>query len=160
MLTTDLCDHFGDAVAVAEPIFRDFGGVARFSGPVRTVRCHEDNSRVREALGGPGEGAVLVVDGGGSLRCALLGDLLAGMAVTNGWAGVIVHGCVRDTAELRGMALGVRALAAHPRKSYKRGEGERDVVVRFARVEIRPGDWIYADEDGLVVARERLELPG
>jgi len=153
--TTDLCDAHPQ-VQTAEPIFRHFGGVRRFAGPVATAICLEDNSRVREAVGEPGAGRVLVVDGGSSVRCALLGDLLAEKAVSNGWAGVIVNGCVRDTARLGKLPLGVLALAAHPRRSEKRGHGERDVGVRFAGVTFHPGDWVYADEDGLLVSGERL----
>jgi regulator of ribonuclease activity A len=153
--TTDLCDAHPQ-VQTAEPIFRHFGGVRRFAGPAATAICLEDNSRVREAVGEPGKGRVLVVDGGGSVRCALLGDLLAEKAVSNGWAGVIVNGCVRDTARLGQLSLGVLALAAHPRRSEKRGHGEREVGVRFAGVTFHPGDWVYADEDGLIVSGERL----
>jgi len=153
--TTDLCDA-NPQVQTAEPIFRHFGGVRRFAGSVATAICLEDNSRVREAVSEPGEGRVLVVDGGGSVRCALLGDLLAEKAVSNGWAGVIVNGCVRDTTRLGELSLGVLALAAHPRRSEKRGHGEREVGVRFAGVTFHPGDWVYADEDGLIVSGERL----
>lgn len=116
------------------------------------MRCIEDNSLVRVALEGPGNGAVLVVDGGGSLRCALLGDQLGTLAMENGWSGVIVNGCVRDSADLGTMDLGVKALATHPRKSVKRGEGERDVAVSFLGVEFSPGAMVYADGDGVVVA--------
>ncbi len=153
--TTDLCDAHPQ-VQTAEPIFRHFGGLRRFAGPVATAICLEDNSRVREAVSEPGQGRVLVVDGGGSVRCALLGDLLADKAVSNGWAGVIVNGCVRDSARLGELQLGVLALATHPRRSEKRGHGERDVGVRFAGVTFHPGDWVYADEDGLLVSGERL----
>jgi regulator of ribonuclease activity A len=157
--TTDLCDaHPG--VQVAEPIFHHFGGRVRFAGRVATVLCLEDNSRVREAVTEPGQGRVLVVDGGASLQCALLGDLLGDKAVANGWAGVIVNGCVRDTRQLGRLQLGVMALAAHPRRSEKRGHGDRDVPVRFAGVTFHPGDHLYADEDGIIVAGTALALPG
>jgi regulator of ribonuclease activity A len=119
---------------------------------VSTVRCFEDNSRVKEAVESPGEGRVLVVDGGGSRRCALLGGNLGNAAVRNGWAGVIIHGCIRDSTELDRMDLGIRALGTMPRRSEKRGEGERDVPVRFAGATFRPGDFVYADEDGVVVS--------
>ena len=156
--TTDLCDaHPG--VQVAEPVFRHFGGRRRFAGPVATVLCLEDNSRVREAVGEPGAGRVLVVDGGASLQCALLGDLLGEKAVGNGWSGVIVNGCVRDSARLGELPLGVMALATHPRRSEKRGHGERDVAVRFAGVTFHPGDFLYADEDGLILSGTALSLP-
>ena len=148
----DLCDAHGDALAVLELELAAFGGVERFSGPVRTVRCHEDNSRVKEVLATPGDGAVLVVDGGGSRRCALLGDLIAASAVDNGWAGVVIHGCVRDVEILRTFELGVRALQAHPRRSVRRGAGELDVPVRVGGVTIAPGAWLFADANGVAVA--------
>jgi regulator of ribonuclease activity A len=153
--TADLCDQHPE-VAVAAPVFRSFGGRRRFAGAIATLRCFEDNSLVRERLTEPGNGRVLVVDGAGSMRCALVGDLLGALGVKNGWAGVVVHGCVRDTAALGAMDLGVLALAAHPMKSVKRGEGERDVVVAFAGVMFRPGAWLYADEDGVIVAPSSL----
>ena len=156
--TADLCDaHPG--VQVAEPVLRHFGGRRRFAGQVSTVLCREDNSRVREAVADPGKGRVLVVDGGGSLQCALLGDLLAEKAVANGWTGVVVNGCVRDTGRLAELPLGVMALAAVPRRSEKRDHGERDVGVRFAGTTFHPGDYLYADEDGLIVSGGPLEAP-
>lgn len=148
--TADLSDAYPDAL-VADPIFTSFGGRVAFSGSIATVRCFEDNSLVRDAVHEPGEGRVLVVDGGGSLACALLGDRLAAMARDHGWAGVVVNGCVRDVRQLAETELGVKALAAHPRRSVKRGEGERDVEVTFAGVTFRTGAWLYADEDGMVV---------
>ncbi len=120
------------------------------------MRCFEDNSRVKEAVEGPGEGKVLVVDGGGSRRRALLGDKLGEAAVRNGWAGVIIHGCIRDSAELGRMDLGIRALGTMPLRSDKRGEGERDVPVRFAGVTFRPGEFVYVDEDGVIVGPTAL----
>jgi regulator of ribonuclease activity A len=150
--TADLCDEHGERVQVCEPIFLAYGGRKSFHGPVSTVRCFEDNSRVKEAVEGPGEGRVLVVDGGGSRRCALLGDKLGEAAVRNGWAGVIVHGCIRDSAELGRIDLGLRALGTIPLRSDKRGEGERDVPVRFAGVTFRSGEFVYVDEDGVIVA--------
>lgn len=158
--TTDLCDEYGDELQVADPIFTDFGGEPAFAGPISTVKCFEDNSKVREALEEPGEGRVLVVDGGGSDRCALLGDNLAQLAIDNGWAGVLVYGCIRDSAEIGDLAIAVKALAPHPRKSSKRGVGERDVSVRFAGVGFEPGTWLYADLDGIVVAKEALRPSG
>jgi len=156
--TTDLCDAH-PAVQVAEPVLRHFGGRLRFAGRVATVLCLEDNSRVREAVGEPGAGRVLVVDGGASLQCALLGDLLGEKAVANGWTGVVVNGCIRDSARLGQLPLGVMALATHPRRSEKRGHGERDVPVRFAGVTFHPGDFLYADEDGLILSGMELALP-
>jgi len=154
--TADLCDEHGDAVQVCEPVFHAFGGRRAFSGPVSTVRCFEDNSRVKEAVGAPGEGRVLVVDGGGSRRRALLGDMLGESAVRNGWVGVIIHGCIRDSAALGQMNLGIRALGTMPLRSEKRNEGERDVPVRFAGVTFRPGDFVYVDEDGVVLSHGPL----
>jgi regulator of ribonuclease activity A len=154
--TADLCDAHGDAIKVCEPIFHAFGGCKTFSGPVSTVRCFEDNSRVREAVESPGLGRVLVVDGGGSRRRALLGDKLGVAAVKNGWAGVIIHGCIRDSAELAQVALGIRALGTMPLRSEKRGEGERDVPVRFAGVTFRPGDHVFVDDDGIVLSHTPL----
>jgi len=154
--TADLCDEHGDEVQVCEPLFQPFGGRRAFSGPMSTVRCFEDNSRVKEAVDGPGEGRVLVVDGGGSRRRALFGDKLGSAAVKNGWAGVILYGCIRDSGELGQMNLGIRALGTMPLRSDKRGEGERDVPVRFAGVTFRPGDYVYVDEDGVVVSHRPL----
>jgi regulator of ribonuclease activity A len=150
--TADLCDTHPDAVHACEPVFQAYGGRRTFAGPVSTVRCFEDNSRVKEAVESPGEGRVLVVDGGGSRRCALFGGNLGSAAVRNGWAGIIIHGCIRDSAELAQMQLGIRALGTMPRRSEKRGEGARDVPVRFAGANFRPGDFVYVDEDGVVVS--------
>ena len=154
--TTDLCDAHGESVRVAAPGFRDVGGRTDFHGPVHLVTVFEDNTSVREALAQPGEGRVLVVDGGGSLRCALLGGNLASLAQENGWAGVVVHGCVRDVQEIAACDLGVKALAVHPRRSQKRGPGQVGETQRFAGVEISPGDWLYADEDGFIVSDRPL----
>ncbi|UJW32094.1 ribonuclease E activity regulator RraA [Saccharothrix sp. AJ9571] len=149
--TADLVDEHGDRLLVCDTQFREFGGHRRFSGPVRTVRCHEDNGLVRELLRTPGEGAVLVVDGGGSLHSALTGDVIAASAVENGWAGLIINGAVRDSAVLAGLALGVKALGTNPRKSAKNSAGEVDVPVSFGGITFRPGDSAYADEDGVAV---------
>jgi regulator of ribonuclease activity A len=154
--TADLCDEFADRVQICEPIFRDYGGVLRFAGPIATVKCFEDNSRVRERLSEPGEGRVLVVDAGGSLRCAMLGDNLARMGQDNGWAGVLMYGCIRDSADIGAMQIGVKALGTLPLKSEKRGVGLNDVEVRFAGVSFSPGAHLYADEDGVIVAAEPL----
>jgi regulator of ribonuclease activity A len=154
--TADLCDEHGDRVQVCEPVFHTFGGRRAFHGPISTIRCFEDNSRVKEAVEGPGAGRVLVVDGGGSRRRALLGDNLGRAAVNNGWAGVIIHGCIRDSAELGRMDLGLRALGTMPLRSDKRGEGERNVPVRFAGVTFRPGEFVYVDEDGIIVSPSAL----
>ncbi len=156
--TADLADaHPGSQVA--GPGLRHFGGQGRFFGPIATILCFEDNSRVRELVGTEGHGRVLVVDGGGSMQCALLGDLLGEKAVQNGWAGVVVNGCVRDTRQLGELPLGVMALESHPRRSEKRGLGEVGIPVRFAGVTFEPGWYLYADEDGLLVSAESLFLP-
>jgi regulator of ribonuclease activity A len=152
LATADLCDRHGERVRVCEPLLRDFGGARRFAGPAATAKCFEDNSMVKAALAEPGDGRVLVVDAGGSLRCAMLGDRIAAGAVENGWAGVLLYGCVRDSAALARMDLGVKALAAVPRRSVRRGEGQRDLPVTFAGVTFRPGDWVCCDEDGVLVA--------
>ncbi|MDY6956060.1 MAG: ribonuclease E activity regulator RraA [Pseudomonadota bacterium] len=154
--TTDLTDAHPEAFQVAEPIFRDFGGRLAFHGPMVTLKLFEDNALVRGTLGTPGEGRVLVVDGGGSLRCALLGDQLAELAVQNAWAGVVVYGCIRDSEAIGGLPLGVKALATHPLKSIKRGEGQRDIPVRFAGIQFRPGAWLYADGDGLILSDQPM----
>jgi regulator of ribonuclease activity A len=152
----DLCDAHGEAVRVMAPLFRSYGGRLAFGGPVRTIKCHEDNSLVAVQLDGPGAGQVLVVDGGGSLRCALLGDNLAAKGAANGWAGLLIYGCVRDVPILREIDLGVQALAAHPRRSVKRGIGELDVAVTFAGVTVAPGMLLYADENGVILSDTAL----
>lgn len=161
--TCDLCDtHKNDASGafrVLPPVFRSYGGVPKFAGPVVTVKCFEDNSLVKQALDEPGTletpsgrvGRVLVVDGGASLRRALVGGNIGAAAAKNGWAGVVVDGCVRDAAELAACTVGIRALALMPLPTEKRGEGQRDVAVQMQGVWVRPGDWLYADEDGIVV---------
>lgn len=156
--TADLCDSYGDELEVMDPVFRSFGCTSAFCGPAYPVRALEDNSIVRATLETPGQGRVLVVDGGGSVRCALVGDRLATLAIDNGWAGIIVYGAIRDSAEIDTMVVGVRALATHPRRSLKRGQGVAGEPVRVAGVKVAAEDWIYADADGVVVARR--ELPG
>jgi len=154
--TTNICDEFAGSVQVCEPIFASFGGEASFHGPISTVRVHEDNVLVREALEDLPPGRVLVVDGGGSKRCALVGDKLAGIAASRGLTGIIVNGCVRDTREMSEIDVGVLALAGHPLRSRKEGKGSRDVTVQFGGVTWTPDHYVYADEDGIVVAVERL----
>jgi len=160
--TTDLCDDNEDRLAdgtlrVLTPGFCHFGKRAVFAGPAATLKVFEDNSLVREAVESPGNGRVLVVDGGGSLRCALVGGKLGVLAEKNGWAGIVVNGCVRDSAELDACDIGVRALALHPQKSQKRNIGEREVAVQMPGAVVRPGNWIYADADGVLVADGKLE---
>lgn len=162
--TCDFCDvqknDSSGAFRVLPPVFRDFGKLHKFSGPVQTVKCFEDNTLVKAAVDSQGwieteqgrVGKVLVVDGGASLRRALLGGNLGAAAARNGWAGVLIDGCVRDTAELAGHAVGIRALAAMPLPTEKRSEGQSDVAVQIQGVWIRPGDWLYADEDGIVIS--------
>jgi regulator of ribonuclease activity A len=148
----DLSDAHPDC-AIVVPGLRDFGGRSRFHGPIRTLKVFEDNALVRATLEQPGEGAVLVIDGGGSLRCALVGGLLGELAVNHGWAGMIIHGCVRDSVELAAQPLGVRALATCPRKSDKGVHGgKRDVAVEFLGVRFEPGAFVYADEDGILIS--------
>ncbi len=155
--TADICDAHPDA-NVADPAFRNYGGAVQFFGPVETVRCFEDNSIVRKALESPGEGRVLVVDGGGSMRCALVGDQLGELALANGWVGIVVEGCVRDTAALRNLPIGIRALGSNPMRSTKRGQGHMSVMVRIGRMDVRSGWWLYADEDGIVTVPEPVHL--
>ncbi len=152
--TADLCDELGEAARVLPPALLDFGGRVAFSGPVSTLRVREDNALVRAALEEAGAGRVLVVEGGGSLRCALLGGNLGLLAERHGWAGVVVWGAVRDVAELRGRALGVRALGTCPRRSAKAGVGERDVSVTLGETRVAPGEWLTADADGVVVSEQ------
>ncbi|WP_367846611.1 ribonuclease E activity regulator RraA [Rhodoferax sp. WC2427] len=154
--TCDLCDvHKNDltgAFRVLAPAFRDFGGISKFSGQVFNVQCFEDNSLVKAALDTPGKGRVLVVGGGGSLRRALLGGNLGAAAVANGWAGVVIDGCVRDVAELAALQVGIRALATMPMPTEKRNQGQSNVAVHIQGTWVMPGEWLYADEDGMVVS--------
>ena len=153
----DLCDDHGDLVQVAEPLFRDYGSLRAFHGPITTIKCHEDNLLVRTTFESAGEGRVLVIDGGGSLRRALVGDKIGSLMIKNGWAGVVVFGAVRDVEVLATMPVAVRALGVIPVQPHKKGAGERDVPVRFAGVRFTPGDWLYADENGLLVGPRPLE---
>lgn len=156
LATTDLSDAHPEASVLA-PLFRDFGGVSGFHGRVCTLKVYEDNTLVRSTLEMPGERRVLVVDGGGSLRCALVGGMLAELARRNDWAGLLVYGCVRDVAELAAQPIGIKALAAHPRKSEKGlHSGHANRVVEFAGVRIAPDDWLYADADGVLISPTRL----
>lgn len=154
--TPDLCDEHGDAVQVLDPVFRHYGAIRRFGGEVETVQCFEDNSRVAELLKTPGNGRVLVVDGGASPRRSLLGDNLAAAAVTNGWSGVVINGYIRDVEDVEPMAVGVMALGGIPRKTDKRGRGEVGVTLEFAGVTIRRGDYLYADGTGIIVSEKAL----
>lgn len=152
--TADLVDDIYPDVRSCDLQMRDLGGVTMFAGPISTVRCFQDNALLKSMLSEPGHGGVLVVDGEGSLHTALVGDVIAGLAVDNGWAGVIVHGAVRDAAALRTMNLGVKALGTNPRKGTKTGEGQRDVPVTFGGVTFTPGEIAYCDDDGIVVVED------
>lgn len=154
----DICDDFIDEILVLDPEFRDFGGRRKFGGEIVTIRCFEDNSLVGEAVRQPGRGRVLVVDGGGSMRRALLGDQLAAAAAENGWQGLLINGCVRDVEILETIDLGVKALAPCPVKTDKRGEGQKDIPLRFAGGLMEPGHFLYADANGVVVARHKLDI--
>jgi regulator of ribonuclease activity A len=159
--TADLCDDYSQLLddgrlAVLAPVFRTFGKRMKFAGPAVTLKVFEDNALVRSTLEGPGHGKVLVVDGGGSLRRALVGGQLALLAQDNGWSGIVVDGCVRDSDEIDACDIGVRALAAHPRKSARAGAGEHGVRLFIGGAPVNPGDWIYADADGILVAQQKL----
>ncbi|HVL77649.1 MAG TPA: ribonuclease E activity regulator RraA [Noviherbaspirillum sp.] len=159
--TCDLCDNHEDklgdgTLAVLPPVFQKFGKRTAFSGRAATLKVFEDNVLVRAALETPGEGRVLVVDGGGSLRCALVGGNLGALAEKNGWAGIIVNGCIRDSDEINACDIGVRALATHPQRSVRKGVGERELRVLIAGTAVYPGDWIYADADGVLISRQAL----
>ena len=154
--TPDLTDAAPDA-AVIELQFRNLGGVKQFAGRAVTIKCHEDNSLVKQCVAEPGAGRVIVVDGGGSLRRALLGDMLAAQAAANGWAGLVIHGAIRDVDAIGLIALGVQAQGTTPLKTDKRGEGLRDVVLQIGGARIAPGDYVYADNNGVVVSQRALQ---
>lgn len=154
--TADLCDEFDAYVRIAEPGFLTFGKKRRFGGPVYCLHVFEDNSLVKDAVSEPGNGRVLVVDGGASIRCALLGGNLAAMAASNGWQGIVINGSIRDSHEINDIEIGVKAIATCPRKSKKQGKGEVDATLFFSGVQISPGDYLYADDDGIVIASQSL----
>ncbi len=154
--TADLYDEHREDLEVCETPFRQYGGVAAFHGEVVTVKCFEDNVLVRRALSENGSGKVLVVDGGGSLRAALVGDVIAGLALENGWSGILLNGAIRDVAALGGLGIGIKALGSVPRKSAKAGAGETQVPVGFGDARFVPGTWVYCDEDGVIVSIGRL----
>jgi len=158
-LTPDLCDAYPDLVQVLEPMFSNFGGRDSFGGQIVTLKCFEDNSLVREQVDVEGKGKVLVVDGGGSLRRALLGDMLAQKAASNGWEGLVIYGCIRDVDVIAQTDVGVQALASHPLKTDKRGIGELNVKVTFAGVTFVPGHYLYADNNGILVSPSELKMP-
>lgn len=152
----DLYDDYGDISQTCSTQFTDYGAIRRFSGPIRTVKCFRDNQLVKELLGEPGDGAVVVIDGGGSLESALMGDLIAATGLRNGWAGVVILGAIRDSAAIGNMDFGTKALGVNAAKSSKDGIGEVDAVVEFGGVRFEPGHWIYCDEDGILVAPHEL----
>lgn len=158
--TPDLCDQFenelGKTLRVVAPMFQRYGARTSFSGEIVTLKIFEDNSLVRESFAESGKGKVLVIDGGGSLRCALVGDQLAILAQKNGWEGAIVYGCIRDSADINDIDIGVRALNTHPQKSIKKGVGDRNINVTFGGVTFVPGEFVYADEDGVIVSEKAL----
>ncbi len=158
--TPDLCDEFeneiGKSLRVVAPMFQRYGARSAFCGEVVTLKIFEDNSLVRTAFAENGKGKVLVIDGGGSLRCALVGDQLAILAQKNGWEGVVVYGCIRYSGDINGIDIGVRALNTHPQKSIKKNVGDRDIAVTFGGVTFNPGEWLYADEDGVLVSGRPL----
>ena len=156
-LTADIFDEYGDEVSVLSPLFKDYGQKTTFEGRVSTLRVKNDNSLVREMLGQGGDGKVLIVDGGGSDYCALIGGNLAVLGNKNKWAGVVINGCVRDSTELANIDFGIKAIATNPRKSVKAGLGDKEAVVTFAGVEICPGQYVYCDADGIVVASRNLK---
>ena len=154
--TPDLCDQYPELVQAVEPMFSNFGGRESFGGQVVTVKCFEDNSRVKELVSTPGEGRVMVVDTGGSMRRACLGDMLAEKASANGWSGIIIYGCIRDVDEIMATDIGVQALGVHPIKTDKKGIGEIDIAVTFGGVTFNSGDYIYADNNGIILSPEKL----
>lgn len=156
LLTTDLCDAHEDKVRVVEPMFASFGGCPAFHGRIATLKLFEDNSLVRKTLESSGNGRVLVIDGGGSLRRALVGDQLAPLAVKNSWTGIVVYGCIRDSRAISEMDIGVLAIATHPLKTIKKNAGDADIPVAFGGVTFTPGEWLYADEDGVIVSADAL----
>jgi regulator of ribonuclease activity A len=161
LLTTDLCDAHEEKLAtgilrVVAPMFRSFGGRPAFHGPISTLKLFEDNGLVRQAVQSPGQGRVLVIDGGGSLRRALVGDQLAALALANGWSGILVNGCIRDSRAIAAMSIGVFALATHPQKTLKKNQGDIDSPVSFGGTTFLPGEWLYADEDGILVSAAPL----
>ncbi|WP_421862850.1 ribonuclease E activity regulator RraA [Motiliproteus sp.] len=157
-LLPDLCDQYPELVRVVEPMFGNFGGREVFGGEIVTIKAYEDNSLVREQVALPGQGKVLVVDGGGSMRRAMLGDMLAEKAADNGWEGIVIYGCIRDVDAIGETDLGVAALGTHPMKTDKRGLGDLNVELCFGGVTFRPGEYLYADNNGVLVAAEPLEV--
>ncbi|HSG02957.1 MAG TPA: ribonuclease E activity regulator RraA [Marinobacterium sp.] len=157
-LLPELCDRYPEDVRILEPMLGNFGGRERFFGQIVTIKAFEDNSLVREQLALRGEGRVLVVDAGGSMRRAMLGDMLAEKARVNGWAGIVIYGCIRDVNAIADLDIGVQALGTHPLKTEKNGIGELNVPVRFGGVDFIPGEFCYADNNGVLVSQKPLEI--
>jgi len=156
--TSDVSDKLHPDVQYLDPVYKNYGAKTSFSGHIVTVKCYEDNSLVEEALNTHGKGSVLVIDAGGSMNCAMLGDKRAADAIKNEWEGILVHGLIRDSATINGMEIGVRALGACPLKSIKKGIGDSNLIVNFSGVTFTPGEYLYADEDGVIVIKEKLSL--
>lgn len=154
--TADLCDDFSDNLQVVTPMFQSFGAHKRFSGTTQTVKIFEDNVLVREMLSEKVDNDVLVIDGGGSLRCALLGDMLAEMGYKNGWSGVVIYGCIRDSSDINSMPIGVPAIQTNPLKSITKGWGDKNIPVTFAGATFNPSEYLYADQDGIVLSQKAL----
>ena len=154
--TPDLCDQYPELVRVVEPMLSNFGGREQFCGQITTIKCFEDNSLVKQLVGTSGEGRVIVVDAGGSLRRACLGDMLAEQAASNGWAGLIIYGCIRDVDQIRATDIGVQALGVHPMKTDKKGVGELNIPVTFGGITFAPKDYVYADNNGIILSAEPL----
>lgn len=154
--TPDLCDEYGDAVQVADPVFKHFGGIRQFGGEIVTVKCFEDNSKVGEMLRAPGQGRILVVDGGASARRSLLGDKLVTLALENNWRGIVIYGYIRDVEEIETMPVGVVALGTIPRKTEKRGVGQVNIPLQMAGLTIKPGHFIYVDGSGVIASEQSL----
>jgi len=158
--TPDLCDEFPELVKVVEPVFNSYGGVSTFGGQILTIKCQDDNSLVKEIAALDGTGKVMVVDGGGSMRRALLGDLIAENAVKNGWEGFIIYGCIRDVDIISSLKIGVKALNAVPIKTERKGAGQHNIPVTFAGVTFNPGEFVYADNNGVIVSEKSLKIKG
>ena len=154
--TCDISDKLHPEVQYLEPVYKIYGAKTSFSGRIVTVKCYEDNSLVEQALNGNGKESVLVIDAGGSMNCAMLGDKRAADAINNEWEGIIVHGLIRDSVAINGMEIGIRALGVYPLKSIKNGVGDSNLIVNFSGVTFTPGEYLYADEDGVIVVKEKL----
>ena len=156
--TCDISDQLHPDVQYLEPVYKSYGGKTSFSGRIVTVKCYEDNSLVEEALKSNGKNSILVVDAGGSMNCAMLGDKRATDAIKNEWEGILVHGLIRDSATIKGMEIGILALGVCPLKSIKNGVGDSNSIVNFSGITFTPGEYLYADEDGVIVIKEKASL--